>query len=138
MVFPRISSNYFFSIILNFNKSINPSREKELCSKPPTLLPPFQNSFRNIHKEETKSYIWVANPWSARTVVTSGGVLSEGYGHDRPGVCMGARPEGGRGNTVARRNRRHAAPAYAPIPDPFLVPIVKLNVNFFGYKDNRI
>ena len=44
-------------------------------------------------------------------MVASGGVLTEGYGHDGPGVCLGD------GQTVARWTRRRAAPAYAPIPD---------------------
>ena len=44
-------------------------------------------------------------------IVASGGVLSEGYGHDGPGVCPGngqtetegVPPQGGRGDALLRR-----------------------------------
>ena len=48
---------------------------------------------------------------STRFMVASGGVLSEGYGHDGPGVCLGdvqteaegVPSQGGRGDALLRR-----------------------------------
>ena len=48
---------------------------------------------------------------STRFMVASGGVLSEGYGHGGPGVCLGdgqteaegVPSQGGRGNALLRR-----------------------------------
>ena len=43
---------------------------------------------------------------STRFMVASGGVLSEGYGHGGPGVCLGdgqTEAEGGRGDALLRR-----------------------------------
>ena len=45
---------------------------------------------------------------STRFMFASGGVLSEGYGHDGPGVCLGD------GQTEAEGVR---SKEYAPIPD---------------------
>ena len=56
----------------------------------------------------------------AYSVVTSGGLLSQGYGHGRLGVCLGD-DHGGRRSTGARWTRRRAAPAYAFPPDPTFV-----------------
>ena len=83
----------------------------------------------------------------------SGGVLSEGYGHGGPGVCLGDGqteaylknmsmtglpwplpgrwPDGSRRSTVTRWTRRRVAPAYVPIPD--LTPRKQLQTNSSFY-----
>ena len=58
---------------------------------------------------------------STRFMVASGGDLSEGYGHDEPGVCLGDGPTEtylkDMGMATQSETRRHAAPAYASTPD---------------------
>ena len=52
-------------------------------------------------------------------MVASGRVLSEGYGHDGPGVCLRTMA---RRSTVARWTGRRAAPTYTHLSIPTTIP----------------
>ena len=53
-------------------------------------------------------------------MVASGGILSEGYGHDDPGVCRADDQTDAQGYRP-KLKRRRAAPSYDPIPASFSV-----------------
>ena len=71
----------------------------------------------SMHSRLTYSYCDTSHvrrltPTHPGFMVASGGVLSEGYGHDGPGACLGD------GQTEAEGiPSRRPAPAYIPIPD---------------------